>query len=151
MKRITIDGKEYVFEFSIEASMYSECTENVMELFRTIGEAQSQEDARELIKGISNISTVAITMFYAGLMEHHGIEGDRTVLSLSDAKKLVKKYLSEHAEDGKGNLYSVMEEMMEVMADDGFFEVIGLAKMMRGEEEKQPKTPQDRKKKATGK
>ncbi len=151
MKRITIDGKEYTFEFSIEASMYSECTENVMELFRTIGEAQSQEDARGLIKGISDISTVAVTMFYAGLMEHHGIEGDRTVLSLSDAKKLVKKYLNEHKEEGKGNLYSVMEEMMEVMADDGFFEVIGLARMMRGEEEKQPKTPQDHKKKATKK
>lgn len=149
MKRITIDGKEYVFEFSIEASMYSECTENVMELFRTIGEAQSQEDARKLIKGISDISTVAVTMFYAGLMEHHGIEGDRTVLSLSDAKKLVKAYLNEHKEDGKGNTYSIMEEMMEVMADDGFFEVIGLAQMMRGEE-KAPKTTQGRKK-ATGK
>ena len=149
MKRITIDGKEYTFEFSIEASMYSECTENVMELFRTIGEAQSQENARELIKSISNISTVAVTMFYAGLMEHHGVEGDKTVLSLSDAKKLIKKYLNEHKDDEKGSLYSVMEEMMEVMADDGFFEVIGLARMMRGEE-KAPKTAQGRKK-ATGK
>lgn len=144
----TIGGKDYTFEFSIEASMYNECTENVMELFSTLSEAQTREEVKEVIKGISNIPKVAVTMFYAGLMEHHGVDGDRTVLSIGDAKRLVKQYCLEHKEDDKGDFYTIMEEMMGCMSDDGFFELMGLAKMMRQTEEKLPKTPQDHKRKA---
>ena len=151
MLNMNINGKEYTFEFSIEASMYADCTENVMELFSTLSEAQNKEEVKEVIKGIANIPKVAITMFYAGLMEHHGTDGDRTIMSISDAKKLIKEYLYEHKDDGTGDFYSIMEEMMGCMADDGFFDLIGLSKMMKQTEEKLPKVPQDHKRKATKK
>lgn len=147
----TIGGKEYIFEFSIEASLYADCTEIVMELFSTLSEAQNKEEVKEVIKGIANIPKVAVTMFYAGLMEHHGVEGDRTIMCLSDAKKLIATYIREHKEDDNANLYSIMEEMMGCMSDDGFFDLTGLSKMMKQTEEKLPKVPQDHKKKATKK
>ena len=151
MKILTINSKEYMFEFSIEASLYNECTEKVTSLMVGIGAAQDKEDIKEIVSTISNIPLVAMTLFYAGLMEHHGINGDKSVITMASAKELVKEYLSEHKEDGQGNFYAIMNEMIACMGDDGFFELTGLSQMMKGEDEeatkKTPKVPQDHKKK----
>lgn len=156
MKTIAIGGIDYTFEFTIEASLYSECTEKVTGLMVGAGSAQmeeenSKENIKSMLSTMSDIPTVAMTMFYAGLIEHHGVSGDGKVKSIKDAKNLVKQYLSEHKEDEKGNFYDLMQEMMECMADDGFFELIGLDKMFTPTPKtaKVPKTPQDHKKKAT--
>lgn len=163
MKVITIGGNDYTFEFSIEASLYSECTEKVTGLMAEAGFSQSEDETKtkeeneknsikNMLATMSDIPTVAMTMFYAGLIEHHGALGDGRVKNIKDAKALVKTYLAEHKDDDKGNFYAIMQEMMECMADDDFFKLIGLDKMFQPSEEKKvAKIPQDHKKKATTK
>lgn len=140
MKVLEIGGKNYTFEFSIEASLYSECTEKVVELMSKMDE----KDAKAVISGISNIPKVVITMAHAGLLEHHSEE----IKSENDTKALIKQYLVEHKDDEKGNFYSLMEEMFACMGDDGFFKLIGLETMSE-KTVKEMKKPQDHKGKAT--
>lgn len=163
MKAITIGGIDYTFEFSIEASLYSECTEKVIGLMVGAGTAHTKDknkseeenekdNIKSMLSTMSDIPTVTMTMFYAGLIEHHGVLGDGTVKTIKEAKKLVRVYLEEHKDDEKGNFYALMQEMMECMADDGFFKLIGLDKVFQQTEEKKvTKIPQDHKKKTTTK
>ena len=160
MKILTIGGRDYTFEFSIEASLYNECTEKITSLMVGVGQARegesgdSSEKIKNVISTISNVPVVAMTMFYAGLLEHHGPSGDGAVKGMKDAKTLVRQYLTEHKDDDKGNFYSVMDEMIECMEDDGFFELTGMTRMLKnGDEEvakKAHKVPQDHKKKSVG-
>lgn len=150
MKTISIGGKDYTIEFTIEASLYNECTEKTVSLMSSMNEAKDNESTKELITSMSDIPQTTLTMFYAGLLEHHGEDGDGTVTSKKDAKRLIKKYFEEHKEDETGNFYGVMEMLIDVMADDDFFSQIGL-NQLAGETEKQPKAPQDHKKKQTAK
>lgn len=129
MKKITIDNKEYTFEFTIEASLYDDCTKSVMDIFVKGGMVSSAaqdadiEGATEfLIQTISNLPQKALTLFYAGLLEHHGSEGDGSVKSKNDAKIILKKYIEEQ----KKSFRDVLGEMMEQMAEDNFFDLIGL-------------------------
>lgn len=147
MKLITIGGKEYKFEFSIEASLYNECTEKVAGLFINLEEA---ENTRQVVTSISDVPHTALIMFYAGLLEYHSDE----IKSIDDAKALIKVYFKE---DKEQNFYSVLNQMVDCMSDDGFFKQIGLTQMIEAmaEEEqevpKEPKKPQDHKKKTTAK
>lgn len=101
-----------------------------------------------MIMSMSDIPQTTLTMFYAGLLEHHGTEGDQSVPDKKAAKELIKKYFEEHKEDETGNFYGVMELMIEVMTDDDFFKQIGLEQMVKNAQtEKKPKAPQDHKKK----
>lgn len=156
MKIINIAGKDYKFEFTIEASLYNECTEKVTGLMFALSGSDGKEDIKDILSSLADIPQTTLTMFYAGLLEHHGEDGDGTILDKKDAKKLIKQYFEEHKEDGTGNFYGVMLEMIACMKDDDFFKQIGLDKMMTQEEEeqaeaqkKEPKKPQDHKKKAT--
>lgn len=147
MLKLTIGGKEYTFEFSIEASMYNECTESVTELFVNIMEAEDNKDIRTMLSSVADIPNVAMTMTYAGLLENHGPLGDGSVKCMDDAKKIVKQYVREHKEDGEGDFFSLMNKMVSCMEDDGFFELTGLKKLMT-EAETEAKTS---KRKATKK
>ena len=150
MKIINIDGIDYKFEFTIEASLYNECTESVVSLMTTVAEGQeSGKGLKEIIQAMSDIPKTALTLFYAGLLEHHGPESfsSHRIDTIKEAKVLVKKYFEEHKEDGTGNFYDVLQIMIEIMADDGFFKQIGLEQMMQ--EQTEVKKPQDHKKKAT--
>ena len=176
-KVLPIDGKDWKIEYSIEASLYGECTEKLIEFMQTIagGADELPENAtaeqiaaakknfiKEKISGVCDITNTALTMFYAGLLEHHGPEGDRSIISKKDAKQLVRKYFAEHAEDGTGNFYDLLQLLMEQMGEDGFFKMTGVEKMLdemakkmkemeeAEEEKKTKKLPQDHKK-ATGK
>lgn len=149
-KIINIGNKDYTFEFTIEASLYNECTEKVSNLMFMLSEAGNEEDIKSLVKGLSDVPITALTMFYAGLLEHHGVVGDidNSITSMNDAKVLAKKYMLEHKEDGKGNFYDLMNEMTEIMENDGFFSQIGLEQMMNMSQT-ETKKPQDHKKKTT--
>ena len=132
MKKITINKKEYTLEFTIEASLYDDCTRSVMDMFVKGGmiqgaaEDNNAEDALEnLIDTISNLPQKALTLFYAGLLEHHGPEGDGSIQGMTDAKKLLATYLKE----SEKSFRDVLGDMMQLMADDHFFELIGLDKM----------------------
>lgn len=157
MKRITIDNVEYTIEFSIEATLYNEVTESVMDMFLSgnIIQAVAEEgtDAidktekalKQTFKEMADIPNKALTMFYAGLLEHHSDE----IRSKNDAKKLLVTYLKEHKDDEEPlTLYDVMTDMLSEMGNDSFFDMIGLAKVMNNAE-KEAKKPQDHKRKAT--
>ena len=147
MRVLNIGGKDYTFEFTIEASLYNECTEKVTNLMLSISEARGNADIKGMISSMSDIPQTTLTMFYAGLLEHHGEDGDGTVLTKKDAKTLIKKYFDEHKDDDTGNFYGVMELLIEIMSDDDFFKQIGLEQTM--DKSKTGKTPQDHKKKVT--
>lgn len=142
MKRITIDKKEYKLEFTIEASLYDDCTKSVMDMLINAGMAQGAaenndvENAMEsLIDTISELPQKALTLFYAGLLENHGPEGDGSIQGKSDAKKVLANYLKEQ----KKSFRDVLAEMMELMAEDSFFDLIGLTQItndLTKEEEK---------------
>ena len=158
---MTIENKEYTIEFSIEATLYSECTEKVMDTMLSAGVAQAEVESDDLdakektmtiadafIKTVSDIPQKAITLFYAGLLEHHGTEcGDGTVKSKNDAKRLVAAYMREN--EGT-TLYDIMSMMIEEMGKDHFFEKIGVDKVVQQANKNIPKTPQDHKKKNVG-
>lgn len=149
MKVISIDGIGYVIEYSIEASLYNECTEKVAGLMADLSTAEDREDVKSVISSIADVPQTTLSMFYAGLLEHHGRDGDGTVLNKGDAKKLLRTYINEHKDDDQGNFYGVMNILIEAMVDDGFFKLIGLESMMTAEVEERPKKiPQDHKKKA---
>lgn len=146
-KILTIGEKEYKLEFTIEASLYKDCTEKVTGFMADIATMEDKKNIRDAISAMTDIPQTTLTMFYAGLMEHHGEDGDQSVMSLKDAKKLIKQYFKEHEEDETGNFYGVMQILLEQMGEDGFFKQIGLEQMAVQTTEKTVKTPQDYKKK----
>lgn len=134
MKTITINKQDYKFEFTIEASLYPECTETIMSSFVSAGMAQNlaeKEDGRsavdELLKTMANIPQKTLTLFYSGLLENHN-------LSKEEAKELLKEYLKE---SGK-SFTDVLQEMMSILDEDNFFDLIGLNKMFQPNEESRP-------------
>lgn len=148
MRILQIGKEEYKFQFDIEASLYSECTEKLASIMVGLSSAETMDEKREVISSLANIPQTALHMFHAGLLENHNV-------TLSDSKKLIAQYIKEHKEDETGSFYGVMEMLIEDMAEDGFFELIGLDKMMEKAEDqatqKTVKMPQDHKKKQTSK
>lgn len=146
---IKINGNEYKFEFSIEASLYNDCIESVMGLMIDM-DASGKSDRKAVLSTISDMPHVAVTCFYAGLLEHHGTEaGDGKIPNFDAAKKLAKSLLRDEESTTK-NWYDLLTLCTEQMAEDGFFDLIGLTEMV-GEASKRrraPKVPQDHKKKA---
>ena len=148
MRTIKIGKEEYTFKFDIEASLYSECTEKITSIMVGLSDVKGEEAKKNFIRAISDIPQTTLHMFHAGLLENHNV-------TLSDSKKLIAQYIREHKEDETGSFYGVMEMLIEDMAEDGFFELIGLDKMMEKVEvqtgQKQVKMPQDHKKKQNAK
>lgn len=160
MKRITIGKVEYIIEFSLEATMYNECTEKIMDMLANTGIAEAklkdesveeheraQHAVKDVIASMADIPQRALILFYAGLLEHHGADGDRSVLSKSVAKKLLVDYLKEN--EGM-TLYDVMSDMMQEIVNDHFFDLIGVEKAVKLAEQnaRKVKTPQDHKRKS---
>lgn len=137
MKTITISGTEYKIEFTVEASLYSDCTEKMFSLMSNL---EDKEDVKTMITSVANIPQTALTLFYAGLMEHHGEDGDNTVKSIRDAKRLIKTYFAEGEEDESRNFYGLMAEMIDCMTEDGFFKRIGLDRATENQTETETAT-----------
>lgn len=148
-KTIMINGQEYKLEYSIEASLYADCISNLTGLLSDIGIAENNKDIKSMLCGMANIPQTTLVLFYAGLMEYHGThaDGDGRVPDIQTAKKLISQYIREHSNNDDGNFYSIMEMCINQMAEDGFFKLVGLDKMMQSSPKKKtPKTPQDHKK-----
>lgn len=159
-KVLKIGGKDYRLEYSFEASLYADCVESVSDILGSAfltddKELSKKERIKEMFSGIANVPKSALTMFYAGLMEAHGTheDGDGTVPDLSTAKKLLRQYITEHKEDDAGNFYGVLMICFEQMAEDGFFDLIGLESAITPAPAKAPEVPRVHKKstKASGK
>lgn len=143
MKELKIGNKVYKVEYTIEASLCNECTEKVTNLMAGFAISETEDAKKQFISTIADIPQTTLSMFYAGLLEHHGEEADRTVCNKEDAKKLLKQYLSEN----KSSFYDLMEILIEEMENDGFFDLIGLTRIVKEVQTKEPKKPQDHKKK----
>ena len=120
-KVLKIGGKDYKLEYTVEASLYDDCVSSVTSLMVGISESEDRNDIKKLVKEISNIPKTTLIIFYAGLLEAHGPEGDGTVSDLKDAKSLIRTYLEEHKDDEDGNFYGIMTLCIEKMGEDNFF------------------------------
>lgn len=166
-KILPIGGKDYKLEYTIEASLYGDCTESLIDFIgktfapsteKELTEGMTDEEKlktrqqliKNSIKGISNLPKTALTIFYAGLMEYHGTgkKGDKTVCSIEDAKEILWDYFTEHESDGTGNYYDLLAVCLEQMGEDGFFDRSGLKQALGVEPPKlkRVKEPQDHKK-----
>lgn len=143
-KQINIAGEEFKLEYKFEASLHSECVESVIKLMGGLSTGDGSSVAN-IAHHIGNLPITAMHVFYAGLLEHHGQEGDRRVTTLKDAKILMVKYFKEHADDESGNFYGLLDICMDQMGEDGFFKLIGLESLTQSEQ-KPAKAPQDHKK-----
>lgn len=131
-KVLQIGGKDYKLEYSIEASLYADCTASLTGLMTEIQIAGDSKDVKRIVSELSNIPQTTLTIFYAGLMEHHGVhpDGDGSVPDIQTAKHLIAQYLKEHSEDDTGNFFGIMQMCIEQMGEDGFFKLTGLEGMM---------------------
>lgn len=139
-KELVVGNKTYRIEFSIEASLYSDCTERVFSFMNALDNSgaetleEKENKVKEMIKQTSELPMLALHMLYAGLMEHHGEDGDRSIMSLRDAKKVLKMYLIEHKDKGDGDYASLIALLIDQMGEDGFFNLIGIDKIMNQSE-----------------
>ena len=152
-KVLTIGGRDYKLEYTIEASLYEDCIDSLMGFFGRFGEIMSganipdnlseeeqdrmtEKYVKKSITGISNIPATAVTLFHAGLLEYHGPNGDNSIRSKQDTKELVKQYFKDHAEDGTDNFYDLLLICVNQMGEDGFFKRTGLEKMIQSQQVK---------------
>ena len=131
-KSLNIDGKEYHLEYSIEASLYADCVTTLMDFLSGMDGEDDTEKIKNTIVSLSTMPKVAITIFYAGLIEAHGThpDGDGSVPDLNTAKQLVRRYMNEHKDDETGNFYGILQMCIDQMTEDGFFKLIGLTEMV---------------------
>ena len=122
MKKV-IDGKEFVIKYGSTALVDSpECVEQVLNLVHLNEQKDIPLNKRfeTIMKDVPQITSL---LFYAGLLEHHGEDGDKTVLSLNDAKTLLKKYFKENKQE---SFLGLLAEMTEQMAEDNFLVLLGM-------------------------
>ena len=137
--KLNIGEKEYTLEYTFEAVASEECIKKTLDLFSNL-----ENEEMEIGEKMSSLPNTVITLFYCGLLENHSDE----VLNRTFARALLKQYFKENKEDENATFYGVMMQIVEQMGIDGFFKQIGLTEESP---KKEPKTPQDHKKKTTKK
>ena len=123
MKKV-IDGKEFTIEYGLTALVDSpECIEPIIKLIY-LNEQKDIPLSKRFGPAMRDVSQITSLLFYAGLLEHHGEDGDRTVLSLNDAKSLLKKYFKENAEET--TFIGLLAELIGQMDKDNFLALLGM-------------------------
>ena len=147
MREIKIGNKNYKLEYTIEAALYKDCAETVINFMSNVANAENKNEIKEVLSATIDVPNTCMTCFYAGLLENHGEE----ITSLSDAKQLIKAWFKENQDNEKGNFYGLFMELLEIMGEDGFFKQLGLTQLVNEAEEatENAKIPQDHKKKQT--
>lgn len=116
-----INGREYAFEYTIEASMYEDFVDRVttwckdMMLINENKMTPAEKGGAFMKTQVTQVPKLALIGFYAGLMEHEHV-------SYEEAKELYKTYLREY---NKTPLQVILE-FMEMAGEDNFFTLIGL-------------------------
>ena len=127
---ITVNGKEYILEYTFEAAECHECIDAAMDIFggmmtAKIDSKHSEEmQVRDFLMSLSDLPRMAMDMFYAGLLENHGTgpDGDGTITSRADARCLYKQFCKENPEDERAtSYYALCTSIAEQMEKDGFF------------------------------
>mgnify|MGYP004591354411 CR=1 FL=1 len=152
-----VEDKEYTLEYTFEAAENQKCVDAMTDIFggammTKIDESKSEAlQIRDFLMTISDLPRMAMDMFYAGLLENHGEDGDGTVMSRLDAKRLYKKFCKENPDDTMAtSYYGLITVISEQMEKDGFFKRTGLADIlesMGNAVQKETKKPTDRKRK----
>lgn len=154
--KFTVDGKEYTLEYTFEAAENQKCVDAMTDIFggammTKIDETKSEAlQIRDFLMTISDLPRMAMDMFYAGLLENHGEDGDGTITSRLDAKRLYKKFCKENPEDAMASsYYGLVTVISNQMEEDGFFKRTGLEDILTSMDNavKEAKKPEDRKKK----
>ncbi len=123
MKKV-IDGKEFTIKYGLTTLVDSpECVEPIIKLIH-LNEQKDIPLNKRFEPAMRDIPQITSLLFYAGLLEHHGEDGDRTVLSLNDAKSLLKKYFKENEEET--TFLDLLAELTEQMAKDDFLALLGM-------------------------
>lgn len=151
MRTITVNGTELNMVFTYAAA---ECKELVQKMFSVVSGSyilknKSENKAAAVLNGtaemIAEIPQICSIAFYAGLLE-------KNPASFEDARSMMRTYMEEN-ELSYAGLYKQIKAWME---EDGFFKLSGLTEMLEemsqnAEEkiQKQPKAPQDHRKKST--
>lgn len=141
MLNLVIGGKEYKIEYSIEASLYKDFTEKMIDIIDKFSEQKELVDKKKFIETVLDIPSTTITMLYAGLLENY------EDITVKEVKGIVKEYLKEPSETQR-DFFTLMSTLIEEMASEGFFGLIGLGNVTV-QKTKEPKVPQDHKKKET--
>ena len=157
---ITVNGKEYILEYTFEAAENQKCVDAMTDIFggammTKIDDSKSEAlQIRDFLMTISDLPRMAMDMFYAGLLENHGEDGDGEIMSRLDAKRLYKKFCKENPEHAMSiSYYGLITVISEQMEKDGFFKRTGLSDILESmnkaiqETEKETKKPADRKRK----
>lgn len=143
MKKITIGGSEYTLEYTLGASLYDECVVSVSKLITALIRAEREADSENgeqdmefvttMISTLGGAPRVAVTVLYAGLLDHHGTgeyagrNSDGRVPDWETAKWLAWEWLSAADDFGKQrSWFSLIRLCTDCMTDDGFFQKIGL-------------------------
>lgn len=150
MRIIEVENKEYQLEFTFEAA---ECKELVQKMFNVMSMAylfkgvnMDEQSDKEMsvtnfLEGTAEMTAevphICYIGFYAGLLEHENVTRDR-------AKELTKAYMREN----KLSFRVLFDTLKAWMEEDGFFELSGLADILKApDNNKVMKMPQDHKKK----
>ena len=81
---LKIGNKTYKIEFNIEASLNRECVDTITEFLCGV-DRESKNPIQAVLDSVKDKPKTVLAMLYAGLLEYHGVEGDGTVMSMSDA------------------------------------------------------------------
>ena len=156
--KFSVEGKEYTLEYTFEAAENQKCVDAMTDIFggammTKIDETKSEAlQIRDFLMTISDLPRMAMDMFYAGLLENHGEDGDGdgTITSRLDAKRLYKQFCKENPDDTMAtSYYGLITVISNQMEEDGFFKRTGLADILEsmGNGVQEVKKPTDRKKK----
>ena len=150
-----VEDKEYTLEYTFEAAENQKCVDAMTDIFggammTKIDESKSEAlQIRDFLMTISDLPRMAMDMFYAGLLENHGEDGDGEIMSRLDAKRLYKKFCKENPDDAMAaSYYGLITVISEQMEKDGFFKRSGLADILESMDnaiQKETKKPTDRK------
>ncbi len=124
--KLTINEKDYTFEFTIAATLCEQCVEKTTKLIFGIVDAESEADIDKMIHSISDIYSTTFALFYGGLLEHHADE----IKSEKEAKALLTEYFKENTDRKEYNFYTLFNMLLEQVKEDGFFDLLGLDAMM---------------------
>ena len=147
MKALQFGDEIKKIEYSFEAAECKDFTRTLMEIMFDVVDAKADNDSqetatkktREEIKkeNIERLTTsiiatpdTVLTMFHAGLLEHHGEYGDKTVLKREDARKLLKAYLTDKTGEEQHTYYSMMSILLGQVAEDKFLDLLGVPMMI---------------------
>lgn len=141
--KFLVGGKEYTLEYTFEAAENQKCVDAMTDIFggammTKIDETKSEAlQIRDFLMTLSDMPRMAMDMFYAGLLEHHGEDGDGTIICRRDAKRLYKQFCKEYPDDAMAtSYYGLVTVISSQMETDGFFKRTGMEDILESMEKR---------------